>query len=197
MPAIGEIRRAKELGKRGYQKFIWYACEICHKERWELISRGKPDRLRCNSCAQKAKEVNAKRSRTNSYLWKGGRITTSRGYTMIYLPSDDFYYPMAGKSGYVMEHRLVMAKSLGRCLASWEKIHHKGIRYTGIENKSDNLIDNLKMTTAGSHIIEHNKGYKDGFDKGYFDGKDKRIRELQEENRALKVELKRKEQDEK
>src|SRR3972149_9529598 len=61
--------------------------------------------------------------------WKGGRIRASGGYVLILLPPDDFFYSMVDGRGYVPEHRLVMAKHLGRCLHRWELVHHKnGIR---------------------------------------------------------------------
>lgn len=88
--------------------------------------------------------------------------------------------PMAtkgkGYKGYVLEHRLIMARHLGRCLQPWEVVHHKnGIRF-------DNRLENLEMSaTIGEHSTNHNKGYRDGFIKGYSDGKDARIKALQAE----------------
>ena len=77
---------------------------------------------------------------------------------------------MSNNNGYVLEHRLVMAKSLGRCLLTSEQVHHKN----GI--KDDNRIENLELTTLGSHITEHNKGYQDGYAKGLIDGRNQLIK---------------------
>jgi len=122
-------------------------------------------------------------------IWKGG-IKMARGYITIKLALDDFFYPMTNSEGYVLEHRLVMAKKLGRCLQGWEIVHHKGIRYTGILNKQDNLEDNLEITIRGNHSREHSKGYRDGYQQGLRDGKDKQIQELRQEIKLLQWQTK-------
>jgi len=117
--------------------------------------------------------------------WKGGRVTCRPdGYVLVKLAENDFFRPMAGKNGYVMEHRLVMAKSLGRCLQPWEKVHHKN----GI--KDENRRSNLKLTTLGSHALEHSKGYREGYRDGYQNGQSKAIEELKQQIRLLQWQIK-------
>ena len=119
--------------------------------------------------------------------WQGGRIVDKDGYILVKLPPDDFFLPMADHLRYVREHRLVIAKRLGRCLQPWEIVHHKGIRYTDIRNKSDNLEDNLEMTTSGAHSRDHSRGYRDGYIKGLQDGRLKQMRELKARIRELEL----------
>ena len=130
----------------------------------------------------KLKRAQAQRGSNNPH-WKGGRIKTVGGYIQIKLQPDDFFYPMTDKSGYVMEHRLVVAKALGRCLQTWELVHHKD----GI--KDHNVDENFEMTTKGSHIIGHSKGYRDGYQRGLVDGRNKQMQELLDKQNELMKEI--------
>lgn len=71
---------------------------------------------------------------------KGWTITT-KGYIAVRLPD----HPMATRDGYVLKHRLVMAKHLGRMLTGDEVVHHKN----GV--KDDNRLRNLELLTKPAH----------------------------------------------
>ncbi len=86
----------------------------------------------------------------NHHRWKGGRVKNNNGYVSVLMRN----HPFADKRGYILEHRLVMAKHLGRNLQVWEVIHHKN----GI--KDDNRIENLELSTKNNHSKDHSKGYR-------------------------------------
>jgi len=122
----------------------------------------------CQDCARRS------RIREGNPNWKDGQWKSHSGYIHIRLYSDNPYYPMATKHDhYIMEHRLVMAQHLGRCLLFSERVHHKGTKYPSgsIENRSDNRIENLELIEPnGYHRIPYKKGYKDGYAQGYQEG---------------------------
>ncbi len=120
----------------------------------------------CRTCWRKSKRG------ANSSWYNGGTWTTLDGYKMVRIYEENFFYPMADKNGYVREHRLIMAKHLGRNLHSWESVHHKD------GNKLNNELSNLELLNKNQHMRDHNKGYKDGFEKGLIDGRKESLKKF-------------------
>ena len=197
MPQLGEIKQGYEIGRKGRNKWMWQACSICGKERWAYLKYGKPLRDRCISCGLRGhpstvsnlkgipRPIGIIKHGKEAYSYKTGRIKTIKGYVKILLERDDFFHPMAHAKDYVFEHRLVMAKSLGRNLQPWESVHHKN----GI--KDDNRVENLELCMKGSHSRLHSKGYKDGYEQGLRDGRNKQVQELKdqidEQSKAIRL----------
>ena len=73
--------------------------------------------------------------------WRGGR-RKRRDYVAVKAPG----HPYADGQNYVLEHRLVVEKVIGRYLRPFEKVHHKN----GI--KDDNRPENLQVVTPLEHL---------------------------------------------
>ena len=67
------------------------------------------------------------------------------GYILEYCPD----HPFAMRDGYVLQHRLVMERHIGRVLSVDEIVHHKN----GV--KDDNRIENLELTNRSEHARIH------------------------------------------
>ena len=76
-------------------------------------------------------------------------VVLNGGYIGVRINKDNPYYSMSGSSGYIREHRLVMANHLGRGLTSGEIVHHKN------GDQADNRIENLALMTLGEHTAYH------------------------------------------
>ena len=158
MPQLGEI----EMRKWG-QAYIWAECKICGVARWTRRVKG-VGYSNCRPCTARA-DKNFKRG-ADSVRWKGGKYKDRDGYIRVYNKGMDVYTSMENSNGYIPEHRIVIAEHLGRCLEKWEFVHHKN----GI--KDDNTIDNLALTTSGTHDVGYRAGYRDGYKKGFKDMRD-------------------------
>jgi hypothetical protein len=81
--------------------------------------------------------------------WKGG-VTLKRAKGNYigpkYVRCPAAYAMMSRKDGYVMEHRLVVAQSVGRCLDRREAVHH--IDHDPRNNTPSNL---MLFRTNGEH----------------------------------------------
>lgn len=93
----------------------------------------------------------------------GKRVKTEAGYIMVRCPD----HPNAnkGKNGaYAFEHRLVMAKHLGRAIKADEIIHHVN------GDKSDNRIENLELLSNAEHMRMHGSNMGDAHRRAFLEG---------------------------
>ena len=146
MPELGEIQRGTEFHSyKDSCKYIWHACVLCGKERWVVLKKGKLDSLKCRACNGRLSMSGWKYEQNPN--WKGGRHYDGQGYIRICLKPDDFFFSMTKKDGYVLEHRLVVAKALGRCLQPWEIVHHK----RGYAKDDNRYPETLQLVTDDRH----------------------------------------------
>ncbi|MHA1400062.1 MAG: HNH endonuclease [Candidatus Heimdallarchaeaceae archaeon] len=97
----------------------------------------------CSECVSRYVHMKGRRAPN----WKGGRRKSVDGYVLLHrlLVPDGYHYLEVKGNGYVHEHRLAMAKKIGRKLKPDELVHHlNGIR-------DDNRIENLAITDRSNH----------------------------------------------
>ncbi|TSA28600.1 HNH endonuclease [bacterium] len=90
---------------------------------------------------KKDNKINLGRTGEKGFRWKGGKTKTTKGYILIYKPK----HPFCQKGNYVLEHRFVMEKMIGRFLKPKEAVHH----INGI--KDDNRPENLQLFSHSPH----------------------------------------------
>ncbi len=169
MPTLGDIKNGLHIGFTNSNRYIWAACIKCGKQRWVKINRdGNPKSRYCKNCVLKDA---VKPKGEQSANWHGGKVKNGPYFMVIIYPDNPFFV-MARKANshpkwhtyYVEEHRLIMAKHLGRCLTSDEIVHHKN----GV--KDDNRIENLYLTERSKHKLGFGEAFQEGYELGYKKG---------------------------
>lgn len=87
------------------------------------------------------------------YEFGGHETKRKDGYIKVFVPD----HPMATKDGFVLKHRLIVEREIGRYLEPNEDVHHvNGVR-------DDNRIENLQLLSHSEHTRLHqkNKGLKE------------------------------------
>ena len=144
---LGKVKRGWEIGSKNLGSlWLWHPCLDCGKERWvQIVDLRNGGQLKSERCQHCNGIWRGSKRGSEHPSWKGGRHPVAQGYIKIWLNSDDPFYPMANQEGYVLGHRLVMARHLGRCLDKDEVVHHlNGIR-------DDNRIKNLSLLHRTYH----------------------------------------------
>lgn len=92
-------------------------------------------------------KANKGRRKRSDYDFGGHEKTRDDGYIKVYCPD----HPYASSDGYVMKHRLVMEKHIGRFILPEEAVHHIN------RVRNDNRIENLALMTKREHAALHLK----------------------------------------
>jgi len=119
--------------------YIYVSCPKCGKLKWmRKASYNKGINLLCRSCG--GAEGMLRRGRY-------GKTRHIEGYMRVVVHPLDPLRIMCGKTAWCMEHRLIMARAMGRPLTQDEFVHHKnGIR-------DDNRLENLELVSRRNHSI--------------------------------------------
>lgn len=154
MTLAGSERTAKAVRaaaeKRALEGRVSMTCAACKQPmiKWKSqVQRAKRPMTCSRPCMAKVME------KGGNHRWAEGRWKDSRqGYNHLrtdLLSEADRALIANPTARQVLEHRLVMARHLGRPLTSVEMVHH----VNGV--KTDNRIENLHLTDWSEHSREH------------------------------------------
>jgi len=151
-PKLGDIASSKDVGRTGRAIHIWEACSDCGTERW--IKRNTSGTT-CKSCALRSHSFGE-----NNRRWNSTRKTITKSGIRVYIGKGHPYFSMAHKCAAdyaILEHRLVMAESLGRPLRPEEVVHH--IDGNNLNNDLSNLqlLPSQAMHTAYTLLQVENR----------------------------------------
>lgn len=124
-------------------------CKLCKKE---FINKSHHVQMFCSyACSNSIpKKRNYGIDHPN---WIGGRQVTTQGYIEVKAKN----HFNSHRRGFILEHRLIMEKHIGRRLLRDEVVHHIN------HKKTDNRIENLELLTNSEHIRKYH-GVKKGME---------------------------------
>lgn len=132
--AAGNLKKGNSILTNGIPK-----CGLCSSTKNIVTYKHAKFRGFCRTCVYRKKRAKP--------TWIGGKSIDRDGYVRV---SGMHGHPRAVK-GNVLEHLLVMEKSIGRSVKRSEVVHHKNrIRH-------DNRIENLELTTVVEHMRKHGR----------------------------------------
>ncbi len=123
-------------------KMVLLSCPNCCTERLVRFYRSQPESTYCQKCATR------KYHKEHPYKDEHAKIL-ALGAILVWVDKSHPYYAMANKCSRILEHRLVMAEHLGRCLTEDEVVHHLN------EKRDDNQLENLMLMSLGMHTQLH------------------------------------------
>ena len=138
------------LGQNALSKFCSTACAKSDRSARQKDNSWKKYKCNCERCGveflppRQAEGGRFCSSACRCFAARKERIYRD-GYYMVRIEG----HPNATKQGYILEHRAVMEKSIGRHLSKEEVVHHINL------NKSDNRVENLMIMTDSEHKSYH------------------------------------------
>lgn len=134
----GEAMRGTGVGTRPNTHFN---CEQCGKA--VAVYRSPRARERARFCSLTC--LGASQRGEGNPAFSGGRYLDANGYALVLAPD----HSDADCRGYVLEHRLVAAETLGRDLLPGEVVHHEN------RVRDDNRPSNLRVFASQSEHMKH------------------------------------------